>query len=259
MKKQALVTGASSGIGRDLSIEHAKRGGDLIIVARRKDRLDELKKELEKKYSVQVHAVESDLTKEGSGRALFEECQKHDRGVDILINNAGFGLHGHFSRQQWEPLQSMIRLNVEALTELSHLFLPDMIKRKSGAILNVASIAGFLPGPQQAVYYATKAYVLSLSEALAKECEGTGVKVTALCPGFTKTEFFEKADLDDVAATKFPAMTSEEVAAYGYKAMERGKPVAVPGLINRFLAHFLIKFSPRFLNTAISNQFMRKK
>jgi len=259
MKSCALITGASSGIGKALAHEHAKRGGSMVVVARRRDRLESLKKTLESLQSgVTVHVLEADLAEVGSAQRVFDSVQNLGLDVDILINNAGLGLHGAFDRKPWERVESMLRVNIEALTQLTHLFLPKMIQAENGKILNVSSVAGFVSGPYQAVYYATKAYVLSFSEALAHELKKSGITVTALCPGFTKSEFSEVADLKGVNAENLPYMSSEEVAEYGYQSMEQGKTVAVPGFMNKVLAHGLIRFTPRKINTAISAKLMEK-
>ena len=257
MNQCALITGASSGIGEALAVEHAKRGGNLVIVARRRDRLETLKKTLESQYSgVTIHVVVQDLGENGAAQKVYDAVQDLGLTIDILINNAGLGLHGYFHEQPWEKLQNMLKVNIETLTHLTHLFLPQMLGRGRGAIMNVSSIAGFVPGPLEAQYFATKAYVLFLSEALANEVKDAGVTVTALCPGFTKTEFFEVGNMEGALGPRLWSMSAEEVAQYGYRCMERGKRVAVPGLVNKLLSHVLIRLTPRFFNLSISRKLM---
>jgi|GEM_PF-4616938 len=183
MNKTALITGASSGIGAELARKHAKKGGNLILVARRKELLETLKQELEQQYSVSVLAICKDLNQPDATHELYEQTK--DLNVEILINNAGFGLLGAFDQAEIDKIESMIHVNVMALTTLTRLFLPDMLRRNSGKILNIASTASFMPGPLQAVYFATKAYVRSLSWALSEEVRNSSVTVTTLCPGPT--------------------------------------------------------------------------
>jgi short-subunit dehydrogenase len=239
MKEVGLITGASSGIGRALSFEHARRGRDLIVVARREEELVALAEELRQRYGVLVRVHACDLTEPDSRQELYQMTQAEGIRVDYLFNNAGFGGVGQFVEQDWNMLSGMIELNITAVTELLHLFLPDMIARRRGRVLNTSSTAGFMPGPLQAVYFATKAYVNSVSKALASELEGTGVTVTALCPGAVKTEFADTAGLEDSKLFE-NAATPESTAAQGYTAMESGRlevitelglAVAIKGLI----------------------------
>lgn len=223
MQQTGLVTGASSGIGRALAEEHAKKKRDLVVLARRKEELDDVKRELENKYGISVYVLAKDLNAPGACREVFDELKGEGITIDYLFNNAGFGGKGNFHEQEWEMIKGMIGLNITSLTELTHLFLPEMIKRGKGRILNTSSTAGFMPGPLQAVYFATKAYVNSFSNAVAYEVKDSGVTVTALCPGAVKTEFADtagfNADSEMFAQGKSAAYTAEK----GYSAMEAGK------------------------------------
>ncbi len=222
MREAGLITGASSGIGRSLAFEHARRKRDLILVARRKPELDELAAELSGKYGIRVKVIARDLTVAGARRELFESIAEEGIVVDYLFNNAGFGGTGKFVEQDWSMLSGMIELNVTALTELMHLFLPGMVARRRGRILNTSSTAGFIPGPMQAVYFATKAFVNSVSKGIASELEGTGVTVTTLCPGAVETNFAATAGLSDTKLFE-DAASPETTAAQGYTAMEAGR------------------------------------
>ena len=255
MAELALITGGSSGLGEDFARIHAGRGGDLVLVARREERLQALADELRRESGAKVQVLARDLATPGAGMELIEELG--DQKIEILINNAGFGAHGFFADQDWESIRDMIHLNIETLTALAHGVLPGMVERASGSILNVASMAGFIPGPLQAVYYATKAYVLSFSEALANEVRGRGVVVSALCPGATETEFFDRAGMDGVFARKMGVASSRKVAEFGYRSLMRAKTVAVPGFANRFMMHSL-RLTPRWLATRLSRATMEK-
>jgi len=229
MKKTALITGASSGIGKELAKIHAKNGDNLVIVARRKDALEKLKKELKNAHGIHVKVIVKDLTKAGATKDLYYEVNQEKIKIDYLINNAGFGGIGEFHQQDWSQNEAMIQLNIIALTELTRFFLPDFIKRKSGKILNVASTAAFFPGPLQAVYYATKAYVRSFSLAIAEEVKGSGVTVTTLMPGATQTEFGKRSGMDKTALFQ-KTHSAKEVANAGYKGMMKGKLSVLAGL-----------------------------
>ena len=257
VKNVALITGASSGIGLELARVHASRGVDLILVARRLDRLNEIKDELHEKFGIEVEVVDMDLARDNAGKELFEEIKRRELHVDILVNNAGFGGHGYFYEREWSRDHDMILLNILTLTELTRMFLPEMVERGSGRILNVASMAGFIPGPFQAVYYATKAYVLSFSEAIASELDGSGVTVTALCPGPTRTEFEEVANVAGSKAFMIQASV-ESVARYGYKSMLKGRAVAVPGSANRLLVNYLLRMTPKNVARRVSKMLMEK-
>jgi len=223
MKNTGLITGASSGIGRELARLHAEKGRDLIIVARREDELQELKKGLESRCKVEVMVIAKDLTVANACQEIFNEISAAGIQVDYLFNNAGFGGRGNFWEQELGPQTSMIDLNVQAVVELTHLFLPGMIERGKGKVLHTSSTAGFMPGPLQAVYFATKAFVNSFSKAVASELEGTGVSMTALCPGAVKTEFAENAGFGDNEGMFASGRTPRYTAEKGYEAMEAGK------------------------------------
>jgi len=222
MNKIALITGASSGIGMELAKIHAERGGDLIIVARRAQKLIDLKNELESKHKVSVTTIVKDLSVPGAAKEVFDEVRASGAQVDFLINNAGFGLRGKFHELDWSRQQQMMNLNMIALTELMHLFLPEMVGRNSGRILNNSSTASFVPGPLQAVYFATKSYVQSLTNAVAEELHDTSVTVTNLMPGATETEFAKTADLENTILFQ-KTVGARMVAEDGYNAMMKGK------------------------------------
>jgi uncharacterized protein len=249
--KTALITGASSGIGLELAKVLASKGVNLIIASRKIIELARLGTELSEKHKIYVEEIEIDLSRPGAAKELFNQVKTLDFEIDYLINNAGFGDYGLFYKCDWDKQERMINLNMLTLTQLTYLFLPDMIKKKSGKIMNVASTAAFQPGPLMSVYYASKAYVLYFSEAIANELEGTGITVTALCPGPTKSGFQKAANVEQskmLNADSIP--TSKEVAEYGYKAMMKGKRVAIHGILNRELAFFSRRAPKKFmLNT----------
>ena len=246
-----LITGASGGIGYELAKQFAKNKFNLVIIARSKEKLEELKIELQEKYQVEVKVIVKDLAKKGAAGEVFEEIKTENINIDILVNNAGFGAYGFFKDIAWNRMEEMIQLNIIALAELTHLFLPEMVKRNSGKILNVASTAGFQPGPLMAVYYASKAFVLSFSEAVANELNNTNITVTALCPGPTESGFQKAASIEKVRLVRTGIVpTSEKVAAYGYDALMKGKKVAIEGGVNKMLV-FSLRFAPRNLITSI--------
>jgi short-subunit dehydrogenase len=257
-KKTALITGASSGIGAELAKVHAEHGGDLVVVARRREKLEALKTELEAAHGVTVHVLPKDLAQAEAPQQIYEEVRALGVTVDYLVNNAGFGYRGFFHKLDWATNEAMIKVNILALAALTRLFVPDMVARHSGRILNLGSMAGFLPGPLHAVYYASKAFVISFSEAIANELRHTGVTVTVLCPGPTQSEFTRSAQMSDVNLTRTLAST-RRVAEAGYDAMLRGKTVIVPGLANKITAHGLLRLSPRRVSTRISRILMEKR
>lgn len=234
----ALVTGASSGIGLELARELAANGHSLILVARDRDRLTATAKELHAKYGVATHVHASDLSEPGAAEQLWASVTAAGQTVDILINNAGIGLYGPLESQPIDVLTRMQMINVVALTALTRLALPHMLARRRGRILNVASVVGYQPGgPRMAAYYATKSYVLSFSKGLARELEGSGVTVTALSPGVTKSSFEDRAGAGETRLyTLVPQSTAQAVAGAGYRAMMRGRRVAIPGLMTKLLA-----------------------
>lgn len=246
MNQAALITGASSGIGRDLAHIHAGKGKDVIVVARREHELKELKTELEAKHEVKVRVMARDLTADGACEEIHDQIKREGINVEYLINNAGFGGHGYFHQQDAEYQQKMIDLNIKALTKLTRLFIPWMVERGEGRILNVASTAGLVPGPLQAVYYATKAYVISLSQAIAGELMDTEVSCTALCPGPVDTEFAVEADLEGTELFS-KAASSRSVAETGYQSMMDGKLMAFNDKSLQFQLEYLIPFAPRKL------------
>lgn len=257
-RRTALVTGASGGIGLELADVLAGEGFDVVLVARSIGKLEKLAVDLANKYGARVKNIEKDLAQHDAPREVFQQLTKENIIIDVLVNNAGFGDYGPFAETSWEKEKQMIDLNIRALTELTKLFLPGMIARRYGRIMNVASTAAFQPGPLMAVYYATKAYVLSFSEAIASELEGTGVTVTALCPGPTESGFQKAAALEEsklFKGKKLPA--SREVAEYGYKAMMKGKRVAIHGTMNWLMANS-VRFTPRKLVTSVVHSMQKK-
>ena len=227
----ALITGASAGLGTDFARILAGQKYDLILTARNEEKLKSLASELSSNHSVKCHTISADLAKPGSAASLARQIKERGLKVDVLINNAGCGLWGPFADSVPSDMAGMIQLNVNALTELTREFLPGMITRKQGRILNVASTAAFQPGPWMAVYYATKAYVLSFGEALATELKGTGVTVTTLCPGPTKTEFFERANMTQSRLKNMVFADSMSCARNGVDSMHQGR------VVERGIAH----------------------
>lgn len=254
----ALITGASNGIGLELAKIHASKGDNLVLVARNKGKLDELKTELEAKFSVNVHTIGKDLSAPQSAKEVYEETSMQSIQIDYLINNAGFGDFGMFVDSDWNKDEQMINLNITTLSYFTKLYLQDMVKRGSGKIMNVASTAAFQSGPTMAVYYATKAYVLHFSEALDNEVRDKGVTVTALCPGATESGFQAAAAMEESALVKGKKLpTSKAVAEYGYAAMMRGKTIAIHGLMNTILA-ISVRFMPRKLVVMVTRKMQDK-
>ena len=245
MSTFTLVTGASTGIGRELATLCAAHKRNLVLVARSENKLLSLAESLRSEHGVRVEVLVQDLSEPGAAEKTKAEVAALGLDVDALINNAGFGYLGPFQQAETGNQLDMVQLNITALTHLTSLFLPDMVEKGRGRILNIASTASFQPGPFMAVYYATKAYVLSFSEALTEELRGTGVTVTALCPGVTATEFQARAKTADSGLIRLGMQDAGFVAKVGYRAMVKGKAVAVPGLVNRFLV-LLVRLSPRF-------------
>lgn len=253
----ALITGASSGIGRELAKVHAAKRGDLVLVARSRDKLDALQRELEAAHGIRVTVIAQDLAQPGAAQRVFEQIQARGLVIDVLINNAGFGGHGLFHERSLADEQAMMQVNMATLTELTHCFLPGMVQRRHGRILNVSSTASFVPGPLQAVYYATKAYVTSFTQAIAQEVAEHGVTATALCPGAVATGFVEAGHLEGVALWK-QAKSAQSVAECGYAAMERGELVAFNEGKLRFMMGWVIPLLPRKAVLKISRQMMEK-
>ncbi len=243
--KVALITGASTGIGKEFSYIHAEKGGDLVIVARNENKLVELKKEIESKHKTKVHVIVKDLSLPGSPKEIYDEIKKEGIEVDYLINNAGFGGHGKFYERDWEQDLTMINLNIVALTALTRFFLPDFVKRNSGKILNVSSTASLMPGPLQAVYFATKAYVTFFSNAIAEELHDTNVTSTALLPGATETEFAKTSGMDKTDLFK-DTVSARSVAEDGYNGMLKGKLDVISGLkFSQKMMMSMIPFTPK--------------
>lgn len=255
----ALVTGASSGIGYEISKILAAAGHDLVLVARREDRLQQLAKFLTKEFKINVRVYPADLTRLEQIDTLYQTLDKENIPVDILVNNAGFGDSGPFTAADAKQQAQQIQLNVEALTYLTNLFAKDMVKRGLGKILNIASVAGYMPGPYMAVYYATKAYVVSFSEALRIELKGTGVSVTVACPGITNSEFHQVAGTDRVFFFRLvPMMSSAQVARASINAMNKRKGVYIPGTFNR-LSVLLGHFTPNWFLLRILKLIMKPR
>lgn len=250
----ALITGASSGIGESLARQLAAHGAHLILVARTEDRLHALAAELGARYRVQVHVLPADLNRPGAAAELHAAVQARGLNVDILVNNAGLGGYGEFSTQPADEIDRMIAVNISALTGLTRAFLPDMLARGRGRVLNVASTAAFQPGPLMAVYYATKAYVLSFSEAVAEEVAGSGVSVTALCPGPVQTGFQAVSRLGESDLLSGPArlviLSADEVARQGVRGLLVGQRVVVAGRLNR-VQTLLPRLLPRAVMTRL--------
>ena len=247
MSNTVLITGASGGIGKELATVFASHGHDLILTARNRHRLDALCKALHMRYGIRATAIPADLSEDGSAERLVRDIEHRGLQVDVLVNNAGFGDHCLFAESDSGKQEAMIRLNVLALTSLTRAVLPAMMRRRRGRVLNVASIASFLPGPYMAVYYATKAYVLSLSQALAAELKPYGITVTALCPGLVDTGFEKTADLEKTALFKtLPVSDPAAVAKYGYCITMCGKSVGVHGIPYKAMA-FASRLAPRDL------------
>ena len=250
----ALVTGASTGIGRELALLCARNGSDVVLVARSRPMLDSLAAEIRTGTKQSATVLECDLSEPGSAYALFEEVSRAGLTIDTLINNAGFGLLGHLWELEAKRQSQMVQLNVGALTDLTRLFLPGMITRRSGRILNIASTAAFQPGPLMAVYYATKAYVVSFSEAVHNEAKEFGVTVTCLCPGATKTEFADRAQMNSTKLfSSGMVMSAADVATIGFRAMKGGKPLVIAGKLNAVGA-FLTRFAPLSLTAAMARK-----
>ena len=245
MKNTALITGASNGIGLELAKIHASKGGDLVLVARNKLKLDKLKTELEKQFKVSVLTISKDLSLPNAAKEVYDETNKQNIQVDYLINNAGFGDFGMFAETDWNKELQMINLNITTLTLFTKLYLQDMVKRKSGKIMNVASTAAFQSGPTMAVYCATKAYVLSFSEAVSNEVKDKGITLTSLCPGATETGFQVAGAMEDSKLFKGKKLpTAKEVAEYSYASMIKGTTVAIHGMMNYIMSNS-IRFIPR--------------
>ena len=254
-RSNALVTGASSGIGADLARVLAREGYDLVLVARSRDRLDALARELHDAHGATARAIPIDLSVAGAARELRERVAREGVEIDVLVNDAGFGMRGPFVDLDPARQVEMIQVNLVALTELTRLFLPDMVQRGMGRILNVASTAAFQPGPVMAVYFATKAYVLSFSEALAEELRGSGVTVTCIAPGATESGFGDVAGVSATRLFRSGTMSSKVVAEAAYAAASKGVALAVPGCRNRILSAS-VRFLPISMAARVARHMM---
>lgn len=252
-----LITGASSGIGLELALLFAADQYDLVLVARREDKLRQLSERISKDFRVKVTTLSLDLSLPGAARTLFDKVTELEIRADVLVNNAGLGASGNFATMDSERILQILQVNMVALTELSRLFLPSMIQRRGGGIMNVGSIAGFLPGPYMSVYYATKAYVLSLTHALAVELKGTGVLVTCVCPGATDTEFQGVAGVDEAPLFKMQTpMTAAEVAQIGYSDFKQKRTISITGGRNKIMT-VLARLAPMDACARLSARFNR--
>lgn len=257
-QRLALITGASAGIGLELARVFARNGFDLLLVSRRADALEATAGRLEGEFEIYASTLPLDLRESDAPQRLFDRCLNEKMSVDILVNNAGIGFGGEFGEGDVNRQLDIVRVNIAALTHLTGLFLPQMMLRRSGRILNVASTAAFQPGPLMAVYYASKAYVLSFSEALAEELRNTGVTVTALCPGPTKTEFAAAAEIDGSRLFAAGAASAKDVAEFGYEATMKGKRIAIPGIRNKLVAQ-ANRIAPRIVSTKISRMLQERR
>ena len=261
-KETVLITGASSGIGLELArcfaADHEFNPDHclLILVARTTAALESLAVELRQNYKVRVLVLTADLSLPDAPKVIFDQLNAGGIPVDVLVNNAGFGLQGEFAKLPLSRQLEMLQVNMTALTHLTRLYLPSMIQRQRGGVLNVGSVAGFLPGPYMSVYYATKAYVLSYTEALAEELAGSGLKISVLCPGPTESNFGMVARGGKARKIQTPKMTARAVAEYGLQAYRRGQIVAVPGASNKFLT-LLVRMLPRSMIPKITKRYNR--
>lgn len=254
-----LITGASKGIGHALAHEFAKHGHDLVITARDRHLLNQLAIVLRMEHSVQVDTIAIDLSRGGSALRLVGEVEAKGHQIDCLVNNAGIGYLGDFTEMSTEYLNEMMQLNMVALSELTHHYAQVFVKANKGKILQVASIAAFQPGPKMAAYYASKAYIVSLSRALAYELKETGVSLSILCPGATHTNFMQQANMDDSILAKgyLGLMSAEKVAKIAYRGLEKNKLIIIPGLLNKILAYSAL-IAPSALSTRIAAFFHTK-
>lgn len=256
--KWALVTGASSGLGADFARQLASRGANLILVARRKERMEELAKEILAQHTIQIEILAMDLGSSESAQDLFAAVKAKDLSVDILVNNAGFGVYGLFLEIPWEREKAMLELDILSLVHLSKLFARDMVSRGYGRILQVASIGAYQPCPTYASYGAAKAFVLSFGEALNYELKGTGVSCSVLSPGVTATEFLAVSGQEKTAYQKMAMMDSPTVVQIGLNALFKSVPSVVPGLLNK-VSVFSLRLMSRSMATAVAYLTMRSE
>jgi short-subunit dehydrogenase len=257
-RETALITGASSGIGLELAKLFASDKSNLVLVARRKDLLERLGSKIGQEHGVSARVLAKDLADPAAPRTIFDELAADGVQIDVLVNNAGFGAVGDFAELPTQRQMEMVQVNVMALTHLTRLFLPPMMERGRGGVLNVGSTAGFQPGPYMAVYYATKAYVLSFTEALAEEVAGKGIHVTCLAPGATNTGFAAEAKMLDSPLFRIGSMDVRPVAEAGYRGFRAGKMIVVPGLKNR-LGAASVRFAPRRIVRKFAARLNRRK
>ncbi len=259
MNKTALITGASAGIGLEFAKIFAKEKYDLVITARNETKLNELANEIKNNHNVNVKVIAKDLSKQNAGEEIFDELKNENIVTDVLINNAGFGVFDNYWDVELQDEKNMLQVNIMALAELTNLFAKDMVNRGGGKILNVASTAAFQPGPTMAGYYASKAFVLSYSQAVDFELRKKGVQVSTLCPGPTITEFQIRANMEDLNLFKKGfTMSAEEVAQIGYNGLMKGKPVIIAGAMNKISA-MSSKISPSKVSMKIVNWLQSKK
>ena len=252
--KTALITGASSGIGAEFAQALARLGMNLILVARSADKLQSLSKDLQQRYDIQVEPIPVDLSREHSGRYIYEAVQQRHLSVDMLVNNAGFSTHGNFEAIPDDRDHQQIMLNVVSLVDLTHAFIPNMLSKGEGTIINIGSTTSFYPLPYQAVYGATKAFVLSFSEALWAEYQGQGIKVLAICPGATDTAFFEAMERQLTTHKHSP----QEVVRIGLSALAQDRPYVIPGIRNTLESNILPRFLPRDVMAKLVSRISQK-
>ena len=254
----ALVTGASSGMGYEYAKLFAKDGKNIVVLARSRDKLEGLKRDLEKQHGTKVMVLVKDLSDPKAPQEVFSELEKAGINIDVLVNNAGFAVYGKFSDSDWQKEAEMLQVNIIALTQMTKLFLKKMMQNKSGRIMNISSIGGWGPMPWWSVYAATKAYVLSFTEAIAREVKGSGVSITCFCPAVTRTLFFKRSDSEKSIAYQrgFLSMDAETAAKQGYRALAKGKTCAIAGLQSSLIIWFGTRLMPRDLairmNEAVS-------
>ncbi len=260
MDRIVLITGASKGIGKELAYVFAKNGYSLLLIARNLSELEQLQKELKDKYQCESKILSVDLAKTDSVDVIINTFKNEISKLDVLVNNAGFGFVNKFADMPIADINGMIDVNVKVLTDLTYRVLPFMLARKSGKILNVASTAAFMPGPYMAVYYATKAYVFSFSQAIREEYRKDGITISTLCPGPTKTPFIKRAGLDDTYLFKgnFPVMTAQKVASIAFKGLMKKKRVIIPGIMNK-ASVISILFMPTLWVTKLTGMLEKPK
>lgn len=256
--KVALITGVTSGIGRQLTYLFAKDGYDLVLVARNKQKLNALEEELRKKYPVATNGIIKDLSEPSSPQEIFEEIQQRDIAIDVLVNNAGFNVYGSLHKTELLEQQKLIQVNLITPTHLTRLLLPSMLKRRRGKIMFIGSTGSFVPAAYDAIYCATKAYILSFAEGLSQELYGTEITVTCLCPGATQTEFAPKAGMTRTRLFNIGVMNGNVVAQTGYRALMDGKSVVIAGFFNKLQIQAM-KFTPRFIAAPLTRYIMSER